>query len=65
MTDIDLTHACQAAVVRPGDTLIVGLSGSFTAERTQELANRLKERLPEGVEVGVMDNVQQFLVVRP
>ncbi|MEU8278231.1 hypothetical protein ACFYOK_37310 [Microbispora bryophytorum] len=58
----------EAAVVRPGDTLVLRLGAKTSPaefERFRELGlPKLKERLP-GVEVLLVGGVEQMLVYRP
>ena len=52
-----------AAVVRPGDVLIVGLADT---DNVQAVAGGMQAHLePLGVKVLVVDNVRQMMVARP
>ncbi len=52
-----------AAVVRPGDTLIVGLAET---DNVQAVATGMQAHLePLGIKVLVIDNVRQMMVARP
>ena len=63
--EVDLFEVNHGVVVRPGDTLIVGLSRSnLQSGQLQHLREQLEERLP-GVETLVVGDVAQFAVYRP
>lgn len=52
-----------ANVVRPGDTLIIGLAG---ADNVADVAKAMQATMePLGINVVVLDNVQQIVVARP
>lgn len=52
-----------AAVVRPGDVLIIGLADS---DNVNAIAKGMQATLePIGVNVIVLDNVRQMMVARP
>jgi len=52
-----------AAIVRPGDVLIVGLADT---DNVQAVASGMTAHLePIGVKVLVVDNVRQMMVARP
>jgi len=57
-----------AAVVRPGDTLVLRVSPDVSADllhrMSEEALPALKERLP-GVEVLIVGGVEQMVVHRP
>lgn len=63
-----LQSASEAAVVRPGDTLILRLGTDVSAEQFARFRDGalppLKERLP-GVEVLIVGGVEQMVVYRP
>ena len=52
-----------AAIVRPGDVLIVGLADT---DNVQAVASGMQAHLePLGIKVLVVDNVRQMMVARP
>lgn len=51
-------------VVRPGDKLIVGLSGKISPKAAEHLRRSAADHLP-GVEAVFIECVQQFAVYRP
>lgn len=55
---------CHGLVVRPGDTLIPAFSRRIGREGAEQIKQRVAERLP-GVDVAVMDSVDQLAVYRP
>jgi hypothetical protein len=58
------TSIANAVVVRPGDTLIIGLSGPGTADNVREIAEGIQRGIPATVKVCVLDGVQALAVVR-
>lgn len=67
MTDLATKDLLGAAVVRPGDTLIIGVGRDISREHFEEfydqIRNMVDERLP-GVKFVVLA-VDQFAVYRP
>jgi hypothetical protein len=66
VTGLDqLQHAISgAAIMRPGDTLVVGIAGHVTAEEGDRARNMIRSNLP-GVDVFLVSNVSQLVVYRP
>lgn len=64
-------HLAQAlagasvAVVRPGDTLLVGYSSRLTLAEMHAHLNDLRAQLPSDVKVAITDDVAAFAVIRP
>lgn len=52
-----------ANVVRPGDTLIIGLADTDNVSNVAKAMQATME--PLGINVVVLDNVQQMVVARP
>lgn len=57
-----LASATTAAVVRPGDTLIIGLAGPVDQETIASAAAAMKERLPD-IEICLINQVAALAVV--
>lgn len=60
---IDLTAIRDAAVIRPGDKLILRVDARLTRQQFDQLVDEVKERLPD-IEILVV-NVAQVIVYRP
>jgi hypothetical protein len=54
----------SSAVARPGDLLIIGLAIPSTPAGIQHIADKLREQVPDGIQICVIDNVSGFQVVR-
>lgn len=61
----EIPTSCTA-VARPGDTLIVGLSGDPSADQVKVVADGFRERLdPKGIGVIVVSGCASMVVIRP
>lgn len=61
---LELEVAVKAAVVKPGDTLVLLASAPMTDKQVADLISQIGERLP-GVKVAVIDCIDQALVYKP
>ena len=52
------------AVAMPGDCIIVRLHDTTTAEQAQAVRDAMRQRVPNGIEVLVLGNVQDVVVAR-
>lgn len=59
-----MSECCEAAVVRPGDTVILRCSRSLDDDEAEDLKRRFRNRIP-GVDVRVLGGVDQLAVYRP
>ena len=57
-------HVASTAIVRPGETLIIGYSRSLDRSQADEIRRYAAARLP-GVEVLVVDQCSALAVYRP
>lgn len=57
-------HDFSAAIVRPGDALVIAVRSSITAEGAARIKQDVAEKLP-GVRTVVMAGVSQVLVYQP
>lgn len=54
----------QAAILRPGDTLILRLASSVTADVAKAVADAFRERYPD-LDVLLVGSVEEMAVYRP
>jgi hypothetical protein len=55
----------QALVLKQGDTLVIGITGSNSTAQFEQTSNQIKDVFqPRGIDVIVMDHVQALAVIR-
>ncbi|MGH3190005.1 MAG: hypothetical protein ACRDOL_22620 [Streptosporangiaceae bacterium] len=64
MTAGEFPAASSAAVIRPGDTLILGFSRHLERDECESISERASAELP-GVVVAVIDQLAHMAVYRP
>jgi hypothetical protein len=60
----EVAQAEEAAILRPGDTLVIRASAA-NPQQLEELCDTLRERLPESIKLAVIAGIDQLLVYKP
>lgn len=66
MTELEnaLVNVRMAAVVRPGDTLVLALEHHISDQEHSEMRNAIREYLPKDVRVMVVSGALELAIVR-
>ena len=63
--DVEVLRCANAAVVTPGDTILIAFKRSMTLQEIDEVKDFLRQEIPEGVKIVFVDQVESVTAVKP
>lgn len=55
----------EALVIKPGDTLVLRCQRRLSAQEVDTFQTMLRQRIPESIDILILDGIDQMAVIRP